>query len=95
MVVFRVTAPGPRQVGSIHTRCCTPYGIAIDGRRGAVYVTLTATNQLESFRISGTTLMPGRTWPTVRQPNDVAVDEATGRLFVAGTRDDKLQLIDP
>jgi hypothetical protein len=85
VIIFRVTAQGPSQVGSIHTRCCTPYGIAIDGRRGAVYVTLTATNQLESFRISGTTLVPGRTWPTVRQPNDVAVDEATGRLFVAGT----------
>jgi DNA-binding beta-propeller fold protein YncE len=69
--------------------------MAIDGRRGVVYVTLTATNQLESFRISGTTLVPGRTWPTVRQPNDVAVDEATGRLFVAGTHDDKIQLIDP
>ena len=39
--------------------------------------------------------MPGRTWPTVRQPNDVAVDEATGRVFVAGTDDDQLQLIDP
>ena len=81
IIVFRVTAQGPSQVGSIHTRCCTPYGIAIDGRRGAVYVTLTATNQLESFRISGTTLVPGRTWPTVRQPNDVAVDEATGRAL--------------
>jgi DNA-binding beta-propeller fold protein YncE len=25
----------------------------------------------------------------------VAVDEATGRVFVAGTDDDRLQLIDP
>jgi sugar lactone lactonase YvrE len=95
VIVFRVTAAGPRQVGSARTQCCAPYGIAIDGRRGVVYLTLTASNQLESFRISGAWLVPGRTWPTVRQPNDVAVDEATGRVFVAGTAGDQLQLIDP
>jgi DNA-binding beta-propeller fold protein YncE len=95
IITFRVTTRGPRQVGSVRTRCCTPYGIAIDGRRGVVYVTLTATNQLQSFKISRTTLLSSRTWPTVRQPNDVAVDEATGRVFVAGTRDGQLQLIEP
>ncbi len=95
VIFFRVTASGPRQAGSTRTRCCTPYGIAIDGRRGLVYVTLTAFNLLESFRISGTSLLPGRTWPTVRQPNDVAVDESTGRVYVAGTADNQLQLIDP
>ncbi len=95
VIVFRVTAAGPRQVGSVRTQCCAPYGIAIDGRRGVVYLTLTASNRLESFRISGAGLVPGRTWPTVRQPNDVAVDEATGRVFVAGTDGDQLQLIDP
>jgi DNA-binding beta-propeller fold protein YncE len=58
-------------------------------------VTLTASNLLESFRISGTSLLPGRTWPTVRQPNDVAVDEATSRVYVAGTANSQLQLIDP
>jgi len=95
VIVFRVTAAGPRQVGSARTQCCAPYGIAIDGRRSVVYLTLTASNLLESFRISGTGLVPGRTWPTVRQPNDVAVDETTGRVFVAGTDRDQLQLIDP
>jgi len=100
VISFRVTATGPRQagphqVGWVRTRCCTPYGIAVDGRRGVLYVTLTASNLLESFRIVGGRLVPGRTWPTVRQPNDVAVDEATGRVFVAGTDDNQLQLIDP
>jgi DNA-binding beta-propeller fold protein YncE len=95
IIVFRVTAQGPRQVGSIRTRCCTPYGIAINGRQNLVYVTLTATSRLEAFRIAGTGLVPARTWPAVRQPNDVAVDEATGRVFVAGTHDNQLQLIDP
>jgi DNA-binding beta-propeller fold protein YncE len=95
LISFRVTAQGPHQVGSVRTKCCTPYGIAIDGRRGVVYVTLTATNRLESFRISGHGLVPDRIWPTVRQPNDVAVDEATGQVFVAGTDNDQLQLIAP
>jgi sugar lactone lactonase YvrE len=95
VILFRVTGTGPHQVGSARTECCTPYGIAVDGRRGLVYVTLTATNRLESFSIEGSRLVPDRTWPTVRQPNDVAVDEATGRVFVAGTDDDQLQLIDP
>jgi DNA-binding beta-propeller fold protein YncE len=95
VVVFRVTAQGPRRLGSVHTRCCTPYGIAIDGRRSVIYVTLTATNQVESFRIAATGLVPDRTWPAVRQPNDVAVNEATGRVFVVGAHDGQLQLIDP
>jgi DNA-binding beta-propeller fold protein YncE len=60
-----------------------------------VYVTLTATSRLESFRISGSSLVPDQTWPTVRQPNSVAVDEATGRVFVAGRTDSQLELIDP
>jgi DNA-binding beta-propeller fold protein YncE len=95
VIVFRVTADGPHEVGSARTSSAAPYGIAIDGRRGLVYVTLTATSRLESFRISGHGLVPDRIRPTVRQPNDVAVDEATGRVFVAGTADDQLQLIDP
>ncbi|HEX9355224.1 MAG TPA: hypothetical protein VF933_15600 [Streptosporangiaceae bacterium] len=71
-----------------------PYGIAVDRRRGLVYVTLTATNRLESFRVSGTRLVPDQTWPTVRQPNSVAVDEATGRVFITGRAGGQLELID-
>jgi sugar lactone lactonase YvrE len=95
VIVFRVTSSGPQQVGDVPTEPGTPYGIAIDARRGLVYVTLTATNRLESFRTSGDGLVPVQAWPTVRQPNDVAVDEATGRVFVAGTDGDQLQVIDP
>jgi len=95
IIAFRVTGSGPRQVGDVATEPGTPYGIAIDGRRGLVYVTLTATNRLESFRISGDGLVPAQTWPTVRQPNDVAVDTATGMVFVAGRDGSQLQLISP
>jgi DNA-binding beta-propeller fold protein YncE len=95
VIVFRVTGNGPRQVGEVATEPGTPYGMAIDGRRGLVYVTLTATNRLESFRIEGNGLVPAQTWPTVRQPNDVAVDAATGMVFVAGRDGSQLELIGP
>jgi sugar lactone lactonase YvrE len=95
VIIFRVTRSGPRQVGDVGTEPGTPYGIAIDGRRGLVYVTLTATSRLESFRIKGNGLVPAQIWPTVRQPNDVAVDAATGTVFVAGRDGSQLQLIGP
>jgi DNA-binding beta-propeller fold protein YncE len=94
--IFAVGQQGPRQVGSVPTlRGGTPYGIAVDSKRRIVYVTLTASNVLESFRIKGEILVPDRQWPTVRQPNDVAVDETTGRVFVAGRDNNQLELIDP
>ncbi len=95
VLVDRVTGTGPRQVAAVRTGLGTPYGIAVDLPRDLIYVTLTATNRLESFRIVGATLVPDRTWPTVRQPNSVAVDDATGRVFVAGRADSQLELIDP
>ena len=95
VIVFRVTGSGPRQVGRAVTEPGTPYGLAVDGQRGLVYVTLTATNLLESFRIEGNGLVPAQTWPTVRQPNDVAVDAATGTVFVAGRDGSQLELIRP
>jgi DNA-binding beta-propeller fold protein YncE len=95
VIIFRVTRSGPRQAGDVRTEPGTPYGIAINGRRGLVYVTLTATNRLESFHITGDGLVPAQTWPTVRQPNDVAVDAATGMVFVAGRDGNQLQLIGP
>lgn len=95
ILIFRVSATGPHPAGSARTERGRPYGIAVDRRHGLVYVTLTATNRLESFRISGGGLVPDQTWPTVRQPNSVAVDEATGRLFVAGRTSSQLEMIDP
>jgi DNA-binding beta-propeller fold protein YncE len=34
-------------------------------------------------------------YPTVRQPNSVAVDPASGRVFVAGRTEEVLHLLDP
>jgi DNA-binding beta-propeller fold protein YncE len=86
---------GPKQVATVATRPGAPYGLALDQTRGVLYVTLTASNELESFKLTGTTVVPDRVWPTVRQPDAVAVDPVTGRVFVAGRTGGGLELIDP
>jgi len=95
VLVFRAGTDGIRQVGRVDTGGGAPYGLAVDVDRSRLYVTLTATNELRSFRIAGTELTADRTWAAVRQPNDVAVDAGTGRVVVAGTADGFLQFLDP
>jgi DNA-binding beta-propeller fold protein YncE len=72
-----------------------PYGIALDARRGVLWVTDTASDRLLGFHLNALSPRPFVSLPTVRQPNSVAVDEATGRVFVAGRSDGELELIDP
>jgi DNA-binding beta-propeller fold protein YncE len=69
----------------------TPYGIAYDGAHRRFWVTLTALNRVAE--LTDRRLL--RTFPTVRQPNSVAVDPVTGRVFVASRKDGTLQFIDP
>ncbi len=95
VLIFQTAPDGIRQVGSVSTGGGAPYGLAVDGARSRLYVTLTGTNQLRSYRIAGATLTADRSWATVRQPNDVAVENSTGRVVVAGTGDGQLQFIDP
>lgn len=93
MLVFEAGPGGVREVERVATGDAA-YGLAVDGPRRRLYVTLTGTNQLRSYRIEGPKLVADRTWATVRQPNDVAADE-TGRVVVAGTTDGLLQFLDP
>jgi hypothetical protein len=72
-LVRRVALPG------------APYGIAIDRRRHRLWVTLTARNRLVEVTANGRP-RPLRSLATVRQPDAVAVDERTGRVFVIGER---------
>ena len=60
-----------------------------------LYATLTGANELQSFRIDGPGLIPDRRWPTPRQPNSVAADPATGRVYVAGAADGDVQALQP
>lgn len=63
-----------------------PYGLAYDVGRRMLYVTLTATNQLQVVDMSD----PSRprslgAIPTVQQPNSVAVDPRSGTVLVTGS----------
>ncbi len=94
LLVFEVGDSGPRQVARVAAEGA-PYGLSIDTARRVAYVTLTATNRVQAFRLDGKQPRADRSWPTLRQPNDVGVDESTGRIVVAGATDSALQLIDP
>jgi DNA-binding beta-propeller fold protein YncE len=83
--VARIAAPGK------------PYGLAYDTQRRRLYVTLTATNQMQVVdltdiadpRIIGVV-------PTVRQPNSVAVEPRSGAVLITGsTSDGMLQIVTP
>jgi DNA-binding beta-propeller fold protein YncE len=69
----------------------TPYGIAFDPDRRRYWVTLTARNEVAE--LTDRRLL--RRFPTVRQPNSVAVDPRSGRVFVASRADGTLQFFDP
>jgi hypothetical protein len=94
VLVFQVGSSGPRQVGRVATEGGAPYGLGLDAQRALLYVTLTADNLLQCFHVTGQTLTAYRTWPTVRQPNSVAVDEKSGQAIVTGTANSQLQFID-
>jgi DNA-binding beta-propeller fold protein YncE len=78
----------------VHRRthlCGAPYAIALDTERRRYWVTLTALNQVAEL----TDRRVLRRFPTVRQPNSVAVDPRSGRVFVASRKDGTLQFFDP
>lgn len=92
VIVFE-TRPRLKWVGRVELPG-SPYGIAVDRRRGRVWVTLVGRNEVTELS-TGAEPRRGRTLPTVRQPNSVAVDERSGRLFVGSRTDGTLQLLDP
>ena len=73
----------------------TPYGVAIDGARRRLWVTLTAENKLVELAIGDRTPRLIDAYPIGRQPNSVAVDPRDGRVFVADANAGAVQLIDP
>ena len=85
--------PEPGRVASAPLPEGYPYGLAMDAEREQLWVTLTAENSLVRFDISGATPREMDRYLTVRQPNTVAVNPETGRVYVAG-RDGEIQIID-
>ncbi|MQA34571.1 YncE family protein [Modestobacter roseus] len=73
----------------------TPYGLAFDATAEVLWVTLTATNEVVGLSTTGDELTEVARFPTVRQPNTVAVDPGSGRVFVGSRATGELQLIDP
>ena len=73
----------------------SPYGIAVDPRRKHLWVTLTAKQRVVQFALEGDALREIARYPTVRQANTVAVDPASGRVFVTGKADGQLQILEP
>jgi DNA-binding beta-propeller fold protein YncE len=73
----------------------TPYGIAIDPERDRLWVTLTSRNEVAELTIGKGPLEEIARYPTVQQPNTVAVDPKTGAVLVAGaTEEGTLQRIE-
>lgn len=88
------TVPEPRLAARL-AMAGDPYGLAYDPDRHRLWVTLTASNQLVGLDLAPQTPRELHRLPTVRQPNTVAVDPVTGRVFVTGTADGTVQVIEP
>jgi DNA-binding beta-propeller fold protein YncE len=71
-----------------------PYGLAYDAGHDVLHVTLTERNEVVALDLSGSEPVEISRLPTVRQPNTVAVDPASGRVYVASRSDGTLQIID-
>ncbi|MDQ3765653.1 MAG: YncE family protein, partial [Actinomycetota bacterium] len=93
-VLLYEVSPQLRQIGRVELPG-TPYGVAYDPVHDRLWVTLTARNELLGLNLDTDAPILPTPLPTVRQPNTVAVDSVTGQLFVTGTDQGVLQIIDP
>ena len=89
-----VFAADPLRLASRYRLPGTPYGLAYDGTRQVLWVTLTASNEVVGLSTAGDRLREVDRFPSVRQPNTVAVDPGTGRVFVGSRATGELQLVD-
>jgi hypothetical protein len=70
-----------------------PYGLAYDPKRDLAWVTLTATNEVVGFDVAGGQPEEKYRFPTVEQPDNVAVDPISGRVIVASATGKGIQVI--
>ncbi|MBV9161869.1 MAG: YncE family protein [Pseudonocardiales bacterium] len=92
-VLLYALQPTIRQIGKVALPG-TPYGVAYDPVRDRLWVTLTALNEVIGLNLSAEEPVLATPLPTVRQPNTVAMDSSTGRLFVTGTAEGVLEIIE-
>ncbi|WP_072690036.1 hypothetical protein [Rhodococcus marinonascens] len=70
-----------------------PYAVAYDDQSDRAWVTLTETNEVVGFDLSSGAGVETARYPTVRQPNSVAVDTVNGDLLIGSATGDGLQQI--
>jgi hypothetical protein len=70
-----------------------PYGLAYDAERDLAWVTLTERNEVVGFDVAGEEPVEEHRFPTVEQPNSVAVDPSSGRVVVASATGKGIQVI--
>jgi DNA-binding beta-propeller fold protein YncE len=74
----------------------SPEGLAADPSRRALWVTTPGDNTLLEISLTGEHAALAARYPTVRQPNSVAVDGAAGTVYVTGsTSAGSLQILMP
>jgi DNA-binding beta-propeller fold protein YncE len=93
--VLTFTAKPFREVGRTPLAGAAPYGVALDPVHHRLWVTETAKNQVAELSLSGRLPRLIRTYATGLQPDTVAVDSVTGRVFVANQISGTVQTIDP
>lgn len=71
----------------------TPYGVAMDSVTDTLWVTLTGSNQVVGVDLGGATPRVIARYPTVRQPDSVAVQPGSHRLWITGTSAGEVELI--
>jgi DNA-binding beta-propeller fold protein YncE len=71
------------------------YGIAYDSARHLAWVTLTERNEVVGFDVRGGEPVEKYRFPTVRQPDSVAVDDQGGRVIVGSAAGEGTQVIQP
>lgn len=72
-----------------------PFGLAYDEQRDLAWVTLTARNEVVGYHVAGGQPVERYRFPSLHQPNSVAVDSDTGRVVVGSYTGAGVQLIDP
>ena len=92
-IVVYETEPRLKFVGRLELPG-SPYGIAIDRESERVWVTLTGRNEVVELNAADQPQVLRR-FPTVRQPNTLAVTPGGSRVFIASRTDGTLQLLDP
>lgn len=71
----------------------SPWAVDYDDASRLAWFTLTASNEVAGYALGSGTPVEKQRYPTVRQPNSVAVDSKTGTVFVLSAAGDGVQIL--